>query len=65
MNSDQLTESSSPPSNVREIQRINERELDLAVEGAASWHDDYRGEWDWAKGVRKAIIKKLISPSLT
>ncbi|KAH0445947.1 hypothetical protein IEQ34_025218 [Dendrobium chrysotoxum] len=29
-------------SNVREIQRINERELDLAVEGAASWHDDYR-----------------------
>lgn len=32
-------------SNVREIQRINERELDLAVEGAASWHDDYRGEY--------------------
>jgi hypothetical protein len=29
---------------VREIQRINERELDLAVEGAASWHDDYRGK---------------------
>lgn len=32
-------------SNVREIERINERELDLAVEGGASWHDDYRGAW--------------------
>jgi RNA-binding motif X-linked protein 2 len=29
-------------SNVREVNRINERELDLAVEGRASWHDEYR-----------------------
>ncbi|PWN89195.1 RNA-binding domain-containing protein, partial [Acaromyces ingoldii] len=29
-------------SNVREVNRINERELDLAVDGGASWHDDYR-----------------------
>jgi RNA-binding motif protein, X-linked 2 len=29
-------------SNVREIQRINDKELDLALSGA-SWHDEYKG----------------------
>jgi hypothetical protein len=29
---------------VREVNRINEKELELAVEGGASWHDDYKGE---------------------
>ncbi|UZJ51417.1 hypothetical protein CBS101457_000737 [Exobasidium rhododendri] len=28
--------------NVREVNRINEKELELAVEGGASWHDDYK-----------------------
>jgi hypothetical protein len=27
---------------VREIQRINDKELDLALNGA-SWHDEYKG----------------------
>lgn len=28
---------------VKEIERINEKELDLALSGA-SWHDEYKGE---------------------
>lgn len=42
---------------MREIARINERELELAVEGAASWHDDYRG--------KQALFTLLIFDPLT
>lgn len=34
-----------PRSVIREIGRINDRELDLGGDGiSASWHDDYKGE---------------------
>ncbi|KAJ3302279.1 RNA-binding motif protein, X-linked 2, partial [Gonapodya sp. JEL0774] len=37
---------------VKEIQRINARELDKAVEGSASWHDEYRNSaWVFAGGL--------------
>jgi hypothetical protein len=40
-----LSNASVLRSNIREINRINERELELAVSGGAgSWHDEYKGE---------------------
>jgi hypothetical protein len=44
-----------PHSVVREINRINERELELGLNGA-SWHDDYKGKgrFQFASKRRKA-----------
>ncbi len=38
---------------MREINKINERELDLGISG--SWHDDYKG----------MLVPHTVSPSLT
>ncbi|KXS16546.1 hypothetical protein M427DRAFT_55495 [Gonapodya prolifera JEL478] len=37
---------------VKEIQRINAKELDRAIDGGASWHDEYRNSaWVFAGGL--------------
>jgi hypothetical protein len=44
---------------VREINKINERELELGV-GTASWHDEYKGTFAPATRVSVSVEKSTI-----
>jgi hypothetical protein len=51
---------SANPSAIKEINRINQRELELGLAGKGSWHDEYKGRVPPTSAHRMRLIRQTL-----